>query len=257
MANWQCSLVTDAPSKASVIKVGSEYACIGSLAKYAADAESKPKLNVDNVAALLQDPETYATTILTVCLIMYKDETFKVDPLVLFQWLLEDFGVHLHQDNENKLQAILTVMTTDFFYTDLDVFKSVCKTLLSGDPGIYDMGVFNDPPTVPEILWGMYEVALVSDEEVVNTFDYSPEIQRFVDWILKSDIVDDTAPDSLDSLEDEGLDLSTDVIRENAAALKAQLIAIGLAEIPRFPALEIDDGDPEGDPDKQPVVSFV
>ena len=82
-------------------------------------ASVKSSLNKEGVFELLRDPETYANVLLAVCLINYGNETFKVEPLTLFQWLKEDFGTELHEDNENKLQAILIALTTDYFFTDV------------------------------------------------------------------------------------------------------------------------------------------
>ena len=46
----------------------------------------KTELNKQGVFNALQNPETYATVLLAICLINYGNETFQVEPLVLFQW---------------------------------------------------------------------------------------------------------------------------------------------------------------------------
>lgn len=192
----------------------------------------KARLNRENVFTLLQDPDTFATVLLTICLIMYGDETFKVDSLVLYQWLKEDFGTDLCEENESKLAAIIVALTTDYFYTDLDVFKSVCKTLSTGDPGAYSLELFEDAPTTPEVLWGMYEVSLVSEDQVVETEDFSPIVKLYIDAEL-NDNVDDIDGDG----EEETFDPSQ-IIAENVNELRNQLVLAGLKDIPRFPAFE-------------------
>lgn len=198
----------------------------------------KARLNRENVYTLLQDPDTFATVLLTICLIMYGDETFKVDSLVLYQWLKEDFGTDLCEENESKLASIIIALTTDYFYTDLDVFKSICKTLSTGDPGAYSIELFDDAPTTPEVLWGMYEVSLVSEDQVVETEDFSPIVKLYIDAEL-SDNVDDIDGDG----EEETFDPSL-IIAENVNELRNQLVLAGLKDIPRFPAFEFD-GDEE------------
>ena len=209
-----------------------------------ASSEKKAQLDPKAVFTALQDPETFATTLLAICLIMYGDETFKIeDPLVLFKFLEEDFHTELNENCENRLQAILVSLKTDYFWNDLNVFQSVCKTLFSGDPDVYgNMGY--DDTTVPEVLWGMYEVALVSDKDIVETVDYAPAIQVFIDMLLKRDVndVDDQAA-NINELGQQGLDPTDAVIADNANKLKAQLLAIGLKDLPAFPDLEVGVGE--------------
>ena len=188
---------------------------------------TKDSLDKKAVFILLQDGDTFGFTLLTICLICYGEDTFKLDPLVLYQYLKEDFGTELNDDNENKLNALITALTTNFFFKDLDVFKSICQTLTEGDPGIFDPNF--DEPTVAEIIWGMYEVSLASDEKDKDA--YSPNIERYVDKRLQEDPND---------VEESGLDdeeTYQELIYNNVAELKQQLIDIGIKDIPKFPAV--------------------
>lgn len=185
-------------------------------------------LNKENIYTLLQDSGTYAFTLLTICLISYGDATFKVDPLVLFQSLKDDFKAELCEENQNKLSAILTALTTNFFFSDLSVFKAICETLTEGDPGVFDPGF--DEPTTVEVLWGMYEVNLAYDEKKE---DYSESIKKFVESTMQNDVED---------YEESGLaegETYQEAIYDNVAELKQQLIDIGLKDIPKFPVLDI------------------
>lgn len=229
MADW-LAVVRSQYEDATFCKVASET-------KSTSSSSKKTSLNKGNIFTLLDDPSTFATTLLAICLIMYGDETFKVDQLVLYQWLKEDFGNDLCEENESKLAAILAALTTNFFYTDLDVFKSTCKTLASGDPGAYDTEIFNDEPTIPEILWGMYEVALVSEDSSIDSDDFSGAVKFYVDSIFKNDIND--INDTID--DPESVDLQPEaIIAENVKELRNQLAFIGLSDIPRFPAFEFN-----------------
>lgn len=202
---------------------------------YAADnkktAAIKTELNKQGVFNALQNPETYATVLLAVCLINYGDETFRVEPLVLFQWLKEDFGTELHEDCENKLQAILIALTTDYFFTDLSVFQNICKTLESGDPDLSVDNPLADNATIPEIMWGVYEVALNSEDSVVDNLPFSQQVDRFIENTLDNDV------DDLDDLN-QAVDQSQ-IIRHNVEEMKTQFKMIGILDIPKFPTLEI------------------
>lgn len=227
MADW-LAVVRNQDEDVNLQKVASET-------KSTSSSSKKTSLNKGNIFTLLDDPSTFATTLLAICLIMYGDETFKVDQLVLYQWLKEDFGNDLCEENESKLAAILAALTTNFFYTDLDVFKSTCKTLASGDPGAYDTEIFNDEPTIPEILWGMYEVALVSEDSSIDSDDFSGAVKFYVDSVFKNDINDTIDDPNSVNLQPEA------IIAENVKELRNQLAFIGLSDIPKFPAFEFND----------------
>lgn len=191
----------------------------------------KTELNKQGVFNALQNPETYATVLLAICLINYGNETFQVEPLVLFQWLKEDFGTELHEDNENKLQAILIALTTDYFFTDLSVFQNICKTLESGDPDLSAENLLADPATIPEIMWGIYEVALNSEDQIIDNLPFSPQVDNFITKVLDTDV---------DDFDDTDIALQqADVVKNNVAEMKEQFHSIGILEIPKFPSLEI------------------
>ena len=219
-------------SQKEVINLNYDYLeninSLDNFVKVANATVSKKDLNKRNVAVLLQDGDTFGFTLLTICLICYGEDTFKLDPLVLYQYLKEDFGVELNPDNENKLNALITALTTNYFFKDLAIFKSICQTLTEEDPGVFDASF--DDPTVVEVLWGMYEVSLVYDDK--DKDEYSPEIEAFVNKALKTDPND---------IEESGLtdeETYQEFIINNVADLKQQLIDIGLKDLPKFPNLE-------------------
>lgn len=194
-------------------------------------ATTKTELNKQGVFNALQNPETYATVLLAICLINYGNETFQVEPLVLFQWLKEDFGTELHEDNENKLQAILIALTTDYFFTDLSVFQNICKTLESGDPDLSAENPLADAATIPEIMWGVYEVALNSEDQIIDNLPFSPQVDNFITKVLDTDV---------DDFDDTDIALQqADVVKNNVAEMKEQFHSIGILEIPKFPSLEL------------------
>lgn len=213
------------------VKLNSDYLSTPrkGVLKFAADNKISLKdLNKEAIYTILQDNSTFSFTLLTICLIAYGEETFKVDPLTLFQYLKEDFKAELSEENQNKLSAILTSLTTNYFFKDLSVFKSICETLTEGDPGVFDPN-FDDPTTI-EVLWGIYEVNLAYDD---NKEDFSPEIKSFIDKVLNNDVED---------IEESGIDADEtyqEVIYNNIAELKYQLKKIGLTNIPNFPILDI------------------
>lgn len=124
----------------------------------------KEHLDPKKVAKLLLDDATLATILHIICLGCYGEEIYQVDPIELYARLEDDFGAKLTEANENKLQAILTATATDLFYETPDAFRSICNALSAGDPGIDGL----DDLTVPEILWGLYEVELNREPTEMN-----------------------------------------------------------------------------------------
>lgn len=189
------------------------------------------ELNKQKVAYALLDPDTYATVLLAICLKKYGTEIFDVDQLTVIQWLKEDFKLkEIAEENENKLKAAMALVTTDYFYNTKNVFEAICFTLSGGKPDE------EDELTIPELMWGIYEAALLSDDNSVEMNDFSQNIKDYINNILESDIVDDfKIPDEV---------LYSLYIKDNVKELKEQLEDVGLLNDKnkdlKFPTLNLD-----------------
>ena len=119
---------------------------------------------------LFGNPETSATLLHTMVLAAYGDEVYgdedtdPMDPVELWVRVREDFRVTVPEENENRLNAIMLAISTDAFYEDPLVFASVCMALSEGDLGDLVDGAMEEL-TVPEMLWGIYEVELNRDDQ--------------------------------------------------------------------------------------------
>ena len=147
-------------------------------------------VNQKEIGDLLSDPETTATTLLVIALRAYGEELFgneetgipPMDPVDLWLRLKEDFNAQVHENCENKLNALMTALATDGFYDNLQVFVAVCSALEDGDLGDLVEGQM-ETLTVPEMLWAIYEVELNRDDQQ----DFSPAIVDFMDKIMNSE----------------------------------------------------------------------
>lgn len=136
-------------------------------------------LDRDTCARLLADPETSATTLHLIVLTTYGDAVYgdpdqglmPIDPVLLWALIREDFGVTVPESNENKLNALITAISTDAFYETEEAFVATCLALYNGDMGDIVNGILEDI-TAPEALWGMYEVALNRNDDM----DFHPSI---------------------------------------------------------------------------------
>lgn len=186
---------------------------------------NKHSLDEKAVYNILTDDAAYGTVLLAICYVAYPDDLFDVDSLELYLRLEEDFGAAPTDDNKNKLQALMTAVSTNFFYENLDAFKSICNSLIEGDPGIGELGM--EDPTVLEILWAVYEVGLVMDDDEDDAF--SPSIERYIERAIYSEAEDN------DDLEvDEVVPAHEAAIVHMVTELQGQLRSI-FEYVPDFP----------------------
>lgn len=139
---------------------------------------------------LLADTETTATVLHLIILSAYGDELYgdeengiaAMDPIELWLRVKEDFSVTVPESNENKINALMVSLSTDAFFEDPLAFISICNALYSGDLGDLVEGFMEDL-TVPEMLWGIYEVELNRGQS--ETFSNS--INRLIDETISAE----------------------------------------------------------------------
>jgi hypothetical protein len=141
-------------------------------------------------ADALGDTETCATVLHMIILAAYGDEVYgslehsieAMDPVELWVRLEEDFSVRIPESNENKVNALMIGISTNAFYDDPLAFNSICNALYSGDLGDLVEGFIEDL-TVPEMLWGIYEVELNRGDSQ----DFVPSINQLIDEVIQSE----------------------------------------------------------------------
>lgn len=141
----------------------------------------------EHLKKLLQNEDSFATSLLAICLDLYGTKIFEWEPESLWLELAEDTGVVLPRVNKDKIQALITALTTDLFYTSVEAFNHICN-VLSGSEASFD---YWDVLTPEEILWGIYEVSLNDSDEENKLLKFSDEIKIYIGEVLKdSGIVD-------------------------------------------------------------------
>lgn len=133
---------------------------------------------------ILSDPDSVATVLHMILLAAYGDELHgnpeagiePMDPVECWLRVKEDFHADVPEENENKINALMFAVSTDAFYEDPLAFNSICNALYSGDLGDLVTGAIEDL-TVPEMLWGIYEVELNRGDSQ----DFAPAIDAFIE----------------------------------------------------------------------------
>ena len=144
-------------------------------------------------ADLLADTETTATVLHMIILAAYGAEVYgsiehgieQAEPVELWMRIKEDFSVNIPESNENKVNALMLALSTEAFYDDPLAFISICNALYSGDLGDLVDGALEDL-TMPEMLWGIYEVELNRGDSE----GFALPIDRLIDEIIRNEAED-------------------------------------------------------------------
>ena len=180
------------------------------------------KLNKQAAEKLLASDETFAFTLMTILLAQYDQEVFDENPVVLFGRIESDFGIKLSEEAENRINAALTAMTTDLFYTQFSAFKAITLALNEGDIGSIADGEDEEDLNAAAILWAITEVGLLNGD------DFNDTQEKLSDSVASgcNAIIDDEAE------EEEQVDDQVDTVQE---AIKEpyyqQYVTINLLEL--------------------------
>ena len=183
-------------------------------------------------AKLLASDDAYAFVLMTILLPVFGDDLFTEDSAVLFADIEDYFDCHLSEESENRINAAITAMTTDLFFTNVNMFNAITLAFAEGDIGDIPEGVM-ETPDVGDMLWAVQEVSLLigepkESEEFQSLF--SPSVMNYVGNMIASVAEDlDEIPDEVNTL-DEAFDepYFDRVISENTAQMAKQLYMIGV-----------------------------
>ena len=182
-------------------------------------------------AKLLASDDAYAFVLMTILLPVFGDDLFTEDSAVLFADIEDYFDCHLSEESENRINAAITAMTTDLFFTNVNMFNAITLAFAEGDIGDIPEGVM-ETPDVGDMLWAVQEVSLLvgepkESEEFQSMF--SPEVMSYVGNMLASVAEDDEVSDGIDELDEAFNEPYFErVIDENTAQLSKQLCMIGV-----------------------------
>lgn len=183
-------------------------------------------------AKLLASDDTYAFVLMTILLPVFGDDLFTEDSSILFADIEDYFDCHLSEESENRINAAITAMTTDLFFTNVNMFNAIALAFAEGDIGDIPEGIL-ETPDVGDMLWAVQEVSLLigepkESEEFQSMF--SPSVMSYVGDMIASVAEDlEEVPDDVDEL-DEAFDepYFDRVISENTAQMVKQLYMIGV-----------------------------
>lgn len=180
------------------------------------------KFKRDVASRLLASDDTFAFTLMTILLAEYDQEVFDENPVVLFNRIEEDFRTTLPEEAENRINAAITAMTTDLFYTQFSAFKAITLALNEGDLGDLVDGEDNEDLNAAELLWAITEVGLLNGDNFAETQEKLSESVA----IGCNAIIDEEAEDEEEIAETT--DTITEAIKE---PYYQQYVTINLLEL--------------------------
>lgn len=140
------------------------------------------RLEQAKAAALLTDPSASATALLLTLVDELGTEFFSWEPEALKAEVKDVWNVEMPQICRDKVWALVNYLTTNLFFTSLEVFIHTCNALSSATH--VDMKQY-DPATVAEIGWALMETELLEpagDEGV-----FSNEILAYIRQELEAE----------------------------------------------------------------------
>lgn len=184
-------------------------------------------------AKILASDDAYAFVIMTILLPVFGDDLFTEDTAILYADIEDYFDCHLSEETENRLNAAITAMTTDLFFTNVNMFNAISLAFAEGDIGDIPNGVL-EIPDVGDMLWAVQEVSLllgIPKESGEFQEMFSPGVMQYVGDQIAGIAEDlDEIPDDVDELDEAFNEPYFDrVIDENMAQLAQQLYRIGVS----------------------------
>jgi hypothetical protein len=130
----------------------------------------------------LTNPDSYATSLLTILTDYYGTEAWEWSPQTMYMEFQEDFQADLPQVNIDKIMAAINVITTDDFFTSLPRFIRLCNVLADDE---FDPSIF-DPADTAEMAWAITEVLLLRRDDMEEE-PFSEEIRFYIGHMLSEE----------------------------------------------------------------------
>lgn len=165
-----------------------------------------PKFKKSVAAELLADEDTTAFILMAILLDAFESEDiFETETALLFEEIESKFGIKFPEENENKVNAAITAMTTDLFYRNFDVFTAIALAFSEGDIGDLADGGDEDLDTC-EIIWAIVEVALLNGTTFAESV-FPEHMEKRINAIVEEEAEDlEEVDEEVDTLSEALVD---------------------------------------------------
>lgn len=151
--------------------------------------DNKVELDAGKIRLAIGDPDTPGLVLLMIMLWTFGPRVFgdpeegvsPMDPAEMWAETNETYGSWVTEQGENKVNALLTGLTDENFWHDIEIFKAVCTSLIDGDLGDLVAVGMEDLAAV-DIMWAVLEMELAWDNP--HTPDFSSEIDAYINRVI-------------------------------------------------------------------------
>lgn len=165
--------------------------------------QQKYRFDASEAKKALEYVDTFSIVLLAIALAYLpegEDDLASVDVDQLVEELEARFDAKIPDENVNKLNAAITLLTTDYIYTDVNVLKAVALTLDDGDMGQVATGGY-EPVDVCQILWAVMEDSLINGESFDDNLEkFGDNVSDWINKVIDQEGYDVDSDDSLDDL---------------------------------------------------------
>ena len=134
----------------------------------------------DSVISLLKDKATPAPVLLAIAYEEYGPDLFDWEPEIVRLEILEDFGVELTAQQSDKLQAAITIMSTDHFQSDWHSFNT-CILALNNEPFDYE-DLY--PVDAEQIVAAMPDIEMLTSDFLGEGLRFDDEVNTYAGLIF-------------------------------------------------------------------------
>lgn len=129
------------------------------------------------IAQLLMNPDATGTALLVGLMDEFGPELMQWDPQTIGMEIEAEWHISPPQTNKDKIQALITYLTTNVFFQSLEAFSHICSAL-NGEEADFD---HYDMPDVSQMAWAIAECTLLTPPDPNDPADqWSPEIKEYV-----------------------------------------------------------------------------
>lgn len=137
---------------------------------------------------------TFGTVLVSILLKAYGVEVLEYDGATIQMEVERDFGVTMPRKVYDQLLAMVTVLTTDQAYTDVEIFDEICNALCRKG-----LGSYRKIPPALDVAWAVTEMEIADPEPIGRNpkARWDDDIKRYIRVVLTDEGIS-FAPKTLD-----------------------------------------------------------
>lgn len=155
-----------------------------------------------------------------------EDDLAEIDTETLFADLEEEFECNIPEENENKINAVITALNTDLFWRATSVTKAISMAFADGDIG--DIAIGDDEEVEAcYLLWALLEVGMIHNLSLLDSINQcSDSVISYINEVLDDEAEErNTEVDEIDEIMRDPY--YHKYISHNLLELSAQLLKLG------------------------------